>query len=93
MHKNNLILSSMAMDLKRAAIGWHRGSDQMAERFFQEVTARKKEIDENYLKGYMKKIISDIEIKLQISDNQEKAERALMYSILIQNFVLKGEQV
>ena len=40
---NKIILSSLAMDLKRAAIGYNRGSYIMADRFFEEALKRKKE--------------------------------------------------
>lgn len=39
--KNLIVLSSLAMDLKRAAIGLNRGSNKMANRFFEEALKRK----------------------------------------------------
>ena len=43
--KNKIALESMAMDLKRAALGYHNNSLKMAERFHQEALERKREIN------------------------------------------------
>lgn len=32
--KNKAILGALSMDLKRVALGYHRGSNVMAEKFF-----------------------------------------------------------
>lgn len=85
---NKIILSSLAMDLKRAALGWHRNSNVMAEKFFSEALKRKSEVDENKVNGYIKIILNYIEKNNEFNDTSIKAENALMYSILIQNFVL-----
>jgi len=82
-----IILGSLAMDLKRAAIGYHRGSNLMAKKFLQEAIKRKKEYKKNDLKSYLVKILNRIE-ELNFQPNDEKAENALMYSTLIQNFIL-----
>ena len=39
--KNKQILGAIAMDLKRVALGYFRGSSSMAERFFQEALKRR----------------------------------------------------
>ena len=89
---NTLALSSLAMDLKRVALGIHRGSLTMAERFTQEAMKRKQGTDTTTLKPYMQSIIEKLEDTLSSSDLGKKAEDSLMYSTLIQNYVLK-EQV
>jgi hypothetical protein len=72
------------MDLKRAALGYFRGSNLMAERFFEEALKRKNEIDIDELKPYLVKYLNKIEnVKKENSDRA--AEDALLYSTLFQN--------
>lgn len=77
--KNKYILESLASDLKRVALGKHRGSVKMADRFMTEALKRKQEVDEGEVDSYMKKILSKVSSSLN-------AEEALMYSTLIQNY-------
>lgn len=84
-----IILSSLAMDLKRAAIGYYRGSDIMAKRFLDEALKRKGEYKSKKIKPYILKILNEIE-ELDGKPKDDIAERALMYSTLIQNFVLRS---
>ena len=51
-------LSSLAMDLKRAALGYHRGSNKMADRFFAEALKRKEEINPESVKPYINNLLS-----------------------------------
>lgn len=88
--KNNQVLSSLAMDLLRLALGLNRGSYLMAKRFEKEALKREKEIDYQSLPPYMKKILSSLHNKIQISNLKKKAEDALMYSTIIQNYTLKA---
>ena len=85
---NRIVLGSLAMDLKRAALGYHRGSVAMAERFFTEALKRKKECDMKIIDPYLFQILNNIE-SLKGRSNKDKAENALMYSTLIQNYVLR----
>jgi len=85
--KNNIPLSSLAMDLKRVALGLHRKSYGTADRFFIEAMKRKDEVKTHELLPYMQKIIKQVESLVNRSDEQ-KAEDALMYSVRIQNYVL-----
>ena len=85
---NKVALSSMAMDLKRAALGWHRNSNMVAERFFLEAIKRRNEVDDSQVSQHIKDIFKKVENFVHISDTSEKAENALMFSTLIQNFVL-----
>ena len=86
---NKLILESLAMDLKRIALGLQRGSISMAERFIKEALKRKNELDIKSLKPYVQKLIGRMEDSLKGKDPQKKAEDALMYSTLFQNAALK----
>lgn len=84
---NKIILSSLAMDLKRAALGYHRGSLAMAMRFLDEALKRKEELDRNELKSYIRNILDKTEKPSQ-KNPQDLAEDLLMYSTRIQNYVL-----
>ena len=83
---NNYIpLSSLAMDLKRAAIGYHRNSARAADRFYQEALKRKEEIDAKSLRPYLVTLLDDLERLTKVEDGLEKAEKALLLSTLFQN--------
>jgi hypothetical protein len=90
MDKNKIALSSLAMDLRRAAMGYYRGSSKMADRFLQEAGKRKMEIDTTLIKPYLKGLISKLDDICKEEDDKQKAEDALMYSILFQNAALAG---
>lgn len=82
---NKVILSSLAMDLHRVALGYHRGSKKMAERFFAEALKRKDEIDTFSVKPYIKILLEKFPSIIYQKEEQKIAEDALMYSILFQN--------
>lgn len=84
-----IILGSLALDLKRAALGYHRNSVVMADRFLREAIKRKEDYKKNDLKPYIVKILNRIEDISSLS-NDDKAEYALMYSTLIQNYILQN---
>lgn len=73
------ILESLASDLKRVALGLHRGSSKMAERFLEEALKRKDEVETDIVSPYIQKILTRL-------DKNIDAENALMYSTLIQNY-------
>jgi hypothetical protein len=77
--KNKYILESLASDLKRVALGLHRGSNVMAERFLIEALKRKKEVEIENVAPYIKNIL------IQINKDID-SDKALMYSTLIQNY-------
>jgi hypothetical protein len=82
--KNKQILGALSMDLKRVALGYFRGSNLMAERFFEEALKRKNEIDIKELKPYLVKYLNKLE-NVKKEDNNKAAEDALLYSTLFQN--------
>ncbi|MDP2861018.1 MAG: hypothetical protein Q8N98_04910 [bacterium] len=88
--KNEIIISSLAMDLKRAAIGLNRGSLKMAEKFCAEAAERRQELDVSNLKQYVKNVIFEVEKMFAQKDNDRKAEGFLMYSTILQNFVVSN---
>jgi hypothetical protein len=79
--ENKIILASLAMDLKRVALGLHRKSNTMAKRFLVEAIKRRDELNIDDVAPYMKTILEHINLILNEED-------ALMYSIRIQNYVL-----
>lgn len=85
MSKNQIALASLAMDLKRVALGYHRGSVAMADRFLIEALKRKEEIDVSMIKPYVKKLLDKLTVLEREKDRDKKAEDALMYSTLFQN--------
>ncbi len=68
------------MDLLRAALGRHRGSHAMANRFIEESQIRLSELDSSF----NVKIISDLK-KVLATSSDRQAEDLLMYSTLIRN--------
>ncbi len=82
--KNKAILGAMAMDLKRAALSYYRGSDAIAERFLEEALKRKNEVDINSVKPYVAKRLNELE-NIKKENNEKAAEDALLYSTIFQN--------
>ena len=82
---NYIPLSSLAMDLKRSAIGYHGSSPDMAERFYSEALKRGKEIDRKYLPPYLINLLDDVEKLQEVEDDAQKAEKSLTLSTLFQN--------
>ncbi len=80
--RNKRALASLAMDLHRAAIGYHRGSEHMAKRFFVEAMKRKKEIDVMRIKPYVRQLLLHLD---SFGSSREYAEDLLTYSILFRN--------
>lgn len=87
----NQILGALALDLRRVAQGYYRGSETMAVRFNQEAKKRKKELRNADLKPYLKKLLAKIDDILEQKDHKKLAEDALMYSVLFQNAAVKGK--
>lgn len=89
--KNIQILGALSMDLKRVALGYHRGSITMGDIFFQEALRRRSEIEKDSLKPYLVKLLNDME-KIKDMDKNIAAENALLYSTLFQNGVISQQQ-
>ena len=87
--KNKIAIESLSMDLLRVALGYHRGSEKMAERFLKEALLRCSEVELSKIKPYFVQIISRIQSSLSSSDKQKISEDALMYSILCKNYSRK----
>jgi len=85
MTSNNIALSSLAMDLKRVALGFHSGSIKTAERFSDEALKRKNEVDVKNVKPYIKVFLEKLPKMLKNKDRV--AEDSLMYSTIFQNYI------
>lgn len=88
---NNDILAALSMDLKRAALGYHRNSLYMAVRFIDEAKKRHEEVDSTSMPDYMQKILAKLQPLFSDDDIAKKADNLLMYSQLIQNYVVKKQ--
>jgi hypothetical protein len=88
MTKNNYIIASLAMDLKRAALGYYHGSEKTALRFIEEALKRKNEIKESEVKPYLRIFLNKISGFQSEKDKSRVAEDALMLSTIFQNYTL-----
>lgn len=83
-----IIVESLSMDLLRVALGLHRGSLTMAERFRQEALKRERELESIPRDPKLDKLISGSKKLLQ-KTKREDAEDILMYSVLFRNYAQK----
>lgn len=88
MNNQKIIIESLAMDLKRVALGLHRNSLQMAERFKQEALKRQGELKVFSHDKYLAKLVQSTQKTLS-SNNERVAEDFLMLSVLFQNYAQK----
>ena len=86
---NKILLESMALDLKRVALGAHSHSIKMAERFLQEVFKRNKQLDRHSLSRPLIKILTKMPEQLENTNAERLADDALMYSTLLFSFSKK----
>lgn len=84
MNDRKIVISSLALDLRRVAQGYNRGSIKMADRFFEEALARKAEAEDFDLPVYVKRMLERFG-EIKNFQTSKKAEYALMYSTLFQN--------
>ena len=86
--QKKIILESLSMDLKRVALGMHRGSLAMAQRFSKEALKREQELEQFTLDIYLKKLLAVTKKRLRKKDSS-MAEDFLMYSTLFRNYSVK----
>ena len=82
--ENKAIFGALAMDLKRVALGYFRGSTSTAEIFFEEALKRKSELNEKEIESYLMKFLSRMG-DLRKEKAEKAAEDALLYSTIFQN--------
>ncbi|MDP3987750.1 MAG: hypothetical protein Q8P80_01255 [Candidatus Levybacteria bacterium] len=88
--KNNQILGALALDLKRVAIGYFRGSNIMADRFYEEALKRREELDSKNLKPYLVNVLNKLD-NLRKQEKMRAAEDALLYSTIFQNAAVSNK--
>ena len=86
---NKTAIESLSMDLLRVALGYHRGSTKMAERFLEEALKRSSEVDKAEIKPYFVRVLNRIPNALSEVNLEKRAEDALMYSIICKNYARK----
>ena len=91
MTNKKILIGSLSNDLYRIANLTGRGSHRAADRFWQESKRWALELSKQKLKGYVENIVSDLNSDKELSVSQEKAEKLLMYSVLLQNYSLHLE--
>jgi len=88
MSDQKVIIASLAMDLRRVALGLQRGSIGMAERFKIEALQRQQELEVLQPNSYLTKLITGSKKALSNIDSKA-SEDVLMYSTLFQNLAQK----
>lgn len=88
MTETKLLIGSFSSDLYRIADFYSRGSFVNAQRFYREARQWSFKLTNAKLKPYIKKIILDFNHNCSSELTLEKAEKYLMYSILLQNYSL-----
>lgn len=86
--ETKLAILSAALDLKRVTTGYQNGSEKMSNRFAEEAIRYLKEIRQNQVKPYIFDIAKTLPAKLVAKNNDERAETALTYSLILQNYAL-----
>ena len=89
MSETKIAVSSLAMDLKRVALGYWQGSDQTAKRFSEEALKRKSELSGQEVKPYINVFLEKLPEILNQKDKKKLAEDALTYSVILQNYAVK----
>lgn len=87
-NNKKLILGSLAMDLKRVALGLHRNSLASATTFREEALKRAEELEKEINDDYTNQLLIRSK-RLLINLKPEFAEDLLMYSTLYQNLAQK----
>ncbi|MBI2405576.1 hypothetical protein HYV21_00790 [Candidatus Microgenomates bacterium] len=77
------------MDLKRVALGMHRGSLAMVQRFREEALKRELELEKFTLDVYLNKLLTETKKRLRKKDSS-MAEDFLMYNTLFRNYSIKN---
>lgn len=88
--ETQMLIGSLSNDLFRIATLAQRGSNKASTRFAKESKRWAIPLLEHNIPKYLKKIVNDI----ADSDNEitlEKAEKYLMYGVLLQNYSLHSK--
>ena len=82
-----LLVGSLSNDLFRVANLAQRGADKAAERFVVEAKKWAQPLVDENVADYIKKIANEV-VENDEKVSMERAERYLMYGILLQNYAL-----
>lgn len=88
MTETQVLIGSLSNDLLRVASLAQRGAKKGSERFFSEAKKWAGKLEGKDVPGYINEIAKDI-VKSSDKVNTERAERYLMYGILLQNYSLR----
>jgi hypothetical protein len=88
MNETQMLIGSLSNDIFRVASLTQRGSVKGALRFFEEAKRWSAQLDDKELKPYIRKIVSEIRLANTQDVTLERAEKYLMYGILLQNYSL-----
>ena len=83
------ILGSLAQDLYRVGESCHSRSMKTADIFMIEAQKRIGELKNATIKQYLRDHLTHIKMLPNVKNIDKKAEDALMYSTIIQNYCLK----
>ena|SRR6185369_4626069 len=83
-----ILVESLSMDLLRTALGLHRKSFKMAERFKQESLKGLQELESRKLKDVRLRALIKKTIQVFELNKEDMHEDLLMYSTLFQNFAI-----
>lgn len=87
MTDTRLLVGSLSNDLLRVANMVQRGSTKASVRFLEEAK-RWTDFYPGQVKDYVYRIAEDVKYTRSSDLNLEKAEKFLMYSVLLQNYAL-----
>lgn len=87
--ENRKLLAALSQDLMRVALGFQSGSEKMADVFVQEVLNGKAKIKIDELAPYIVTVLEKLPEILKNKNSQQKAEDALMYGAVLQNYVTR----
>lgn len=83
-----IIIGSLALDLKRIALGLYRNSMYTASTFKQQAINRINELEQHAADAYTQQLVNQTRKSLSVLE-KNNAEDLLMYSTLFQNLTQK----
>ena len=91
MSEHKMLIGSLSNDLGRVATLSHRGSYKAAEKFWKQAQMWVNCLKSHQNKPYIENIINTLAKEEFNPKDSAKAEKNLMYSILLQNYTLSLE--
>lgn len=88
MTDKKILIGSLSNDLFRVASLSQRGSRKATDKFWKESKRWVVELSNYELDSYIEDIILDLKSDEAVTISQKKAEKLLMYSVLLQNYSL-----